>query len=266
MSIQIGLAQLQLDNDAIARFTNSALDDQSRFTTEAAQIDLWGKKREQLPDSAIPVLVHQIFFQIEWFDQISWFNRTEERDELWVFTDVFTNVQARLLALKPLKRADALLAFGQKVTPTISVPRSGSFDESLLALLSAFLSTPAGAVAGMERITATAYINKAHLRVILECIESYRERKRLQSEEYMRQARGNETEIVRVARELGLDPVPSGDSPTAWIARCPGQRGRYTLWLSAKSDQFGCPYCRVRGGIDELRVFLAKEDGHEHLA
>lgn len=265
MSVQIGLAQLQLDNDAIARITNSALDDQSRFNTEDAQIDLWGKKREQLPDSATPVLVHQVFFQ-EWFDQIIWFSRTEERDELWVFTDLFTNVQARLLALKPLERADALLAFGQKVTPTMSVPRSGSFDESLLGLLSAFFSTPAGAVAGIERITATAYINKAHLRVILECIESYREKRRLEREEYILQARDNETEIVHVARELGLAPVPSGDGPAAWAARCPGQRGRYTLWLSAKSDQFGCPYCRVKGGVDELRAFVAKEDGHEHLA
>ena len=266
MSVQIGLAQLQLDYDTIVRITNAALEDQSRFNSEDAQIDLWGKKREQLPESAMPVLVHKLFFQIEWFDQIIWFNRTEERDELWVFTDVFTNVQARLLARKPLERAEALLAFGQKVTPAISVPRSGSFDESLLGLLSAFFSTPSGAVAGIERITATAYINKAHLRVILDCLESYRERKRLESEEYVRQARDNETEIVRVARELGLDPVPSGDSPTAWIARCPGQRGRHTLQLSTRNDQFGCGYCRVKGGVDDLSAFIAKGGDHEHLA
>jgi hypothetical protein len=266
MSVQIGLAQLQLDNDTIIRITNAALEDQSRFNSDDARIDLWGKSREQLPDAAIPVLVQQLFFQVEWFDQIIWFNRTEERDELWVFTDVFTNVKARLLARKPLERADALLAFGQKVTPTISVPSSGSFDESLLGLLSAFFSTPAGAVVGLERITATAYINKAHLRVILDCLESYRERKRLEREEFVRQARDHETKIVHVARELGLNPVPSGDSPTAWVAKCPGQRGRYTLQLSTKADQFGCGYCQVKGGVDELRAFIAKEGGHEHLA
>lgn len=266
MSVQIGIAQLQLDHFTIARITNAALEDQSRFNSDDARIDLWGRNREQLPESAIPVLVQQMFFQIEWFDQIIWFNRTEKRDELCVFTDVFTNVKARLLAREPLERADALLAFGQKVTPTISVPRSGSFDESLLGLLSAFFSTPAGAVAGIERITATAYINKAHLKVILDCLESYRERKRIEREENVQIARDNETEIVRVARELGLSPVPSGDSPTAWSARCPGQRGNYTLQLSTRNDQFSCGYCRVKGGVDELCAFIAKEGGHEHLS
>lgn len=266
MSVQIGLAQLQLDNDTITRITDAALDDQSRFNADDAQIDLWGKNTTQLPVSAIPVLVHQMFCQIEWFDQIIWFNRTEERDELWVFTDLCTNVEARLVARRSIDRAEALLSFGQKVACSISVPRSGSLDESLLGLLSAFFSTPAGAVADIERITATAYINKTHVRLILKCIDSYRERKRIQSEEFSRQARENETEIIRVARELGLDPVPSGDSPTGWIARCPGQSGRYTLQLSAKTGQFGCGYCRVKGGVDELRAFIAQENGHEHLA
>jgi len=265
MSVQIGLPQLQLDNETIIRITNAALNDQSRFNAEDAEIDLWGKNKAQLPDSAIPVLVHQVFCQIEWFDQIIWFNRTDERDELWVFTDLCTNVQARLQAVRSLDREDALLAFGQKVSCTISVPKSGSKDESLLGLLSAFFSTPAGAVAGVERITATAYINKAHLRVILRCIDSHRERKRLESEEYSRQARDNETEIIHVARQLGLNPEPAGIGPVQWYARCPGARG-HQIMITTSDDQFGCGYCRVNGGVDELRAFAAKEDGHEHLA
>ena len=192
MSVQIGSLQLQLDNDTITRITNAALDDQSRFNAEDAQIDLWCKNKAQLPKKATPVLVHQVFCRVGWFDQIIWFNRTQERDELWVFTDLCTNVEARLVAVKSVDREDALLAFGQKVSCTISVPKSGSFDESLLGLLSAFFSTSAGKVAGVERITATGYINKAHLRVILNC--------------------------------------------------------------------------HVNGGVDELRAFVAREDGHEHLA
>ena len=264
MSVQIGLAQLQLDNETITRITNAALNDQTRFTANDAQIDLWGKATTKLPDRAIPVLVHQVFCQIEWFDQIIWFNRTKERDELWVFTDFCTNVRAHLEARKPIDRADALLAFGQKVAPTISVPRSGSFDESLLGLLSAFFSTPAGAVAGIERITATAYINKAHVRLILGCIDGYRERERLQSEEYSRQARDNETEIIHIARELGLHPEPAGNGPVQWYANCPGKGHR--LMITTTKDQFGCGYCRVKGGIDELRAFAKKEDDHEHFA
>jgi len=36
--------------------------------------------------------------------------------------------------------------------------------------------------------------------------------------------------------------------------------------ITTGEDQFGCGYCRVKGGVDELRDFIAKEGGHEHLA
>ena len=261
MSIQIGLAQLQLNNETIIRITNAALNDLSRFNSDDAQIDLWGKKKAQLPDLAVPVLVHQVFCQIEWFDQIIWFNRAEERDELWVFTDLCTNVEARLQAVRSIDRADCLLAFGQKVSCTISIPRSGSFDESLLGLLSAFFTTPAGAIASVDRVIAAAYINKTHVRTILGCIESYRERERVQSEEYMRQARENETEIIHVARELGLHPQPAGTGPVQWYARCPGARW-HQIMITTSDDQFGCGYCRVRGGVEELREFADKGVDH----
>ena len=259
MSVQIGIAQLQLDNDTIIRITNAALDDQSRLNADEARIDLWGKKKTQLPDGAILVLVHQVFCEIEWFDQIIWFNRTAERDELWVFTDFFMNVEACLVARKPTDRADALLAFGQKVAPTISVPRAGSLDESLLSLLSAFFTTAAGAIDSAERITATGYINKAHLHVMLGCIDNYRERKRLEKEENTRQAYEKQTEIIHAARELGLNPEPAGIGPVQWYARCPGTNHR--LMITTGEDQFGCGYCRVNGGVAELRAFAAKRNG-----
>jgi hypothetical protein len=264
MCLQIGSDQLQLDNDTIIRITNAALNDQSRLNADNARIDLWGKKKARLPDSAFPVLVHKVFCQIEWFDQVIWFTRTKERDELWVFTDFYMDLHARLVARKPPDRADALLPFGQKVTCAISVSRSGSPDESLLGLLSAFFTTPAGALIDLEHITALGYVSEAHLRLLLSCIESYRERKRIESEEYSRQARENETEIIHVARELGLNPEPAGIGPIQWYANCPGKQHR--LMITTSDDQFGCGYCRVKGGVDELRAFIEKEGGHEHLA
>ena len=174
------------------------------------------------------------------------------------------DIHVRLAARKPRDRADALLPFGQKVTCAISVPRSGALEESLLGLLSAFFCTPVGALVDLEHITAIGYVNKAHLRPMLSCIESYREQKRIESEEYARQARENETEIIHVARELGLRPEPAGIGPIQWYANCPGKQHR--LMITTTDDQFGCGYCRVNGGVDELRAFVAKEAGHEHLA
>jgi len=65
-----------------------------------------------------------------------------------------------------------------------------------------------------------------------------------------------ETEIIRVARELKLHPKPEGGGPFNWYARCP--QTNHSLMISSKSDQFGCGYCRRKGGAEELREFVAE--------
>jgi hypothetical protein len=250
VSIQIGMAQLQLDNNAIARIADEALNDQSRVLSDDAQIDLWGKTKLPLPGTAVPVLVQEVFFQVEWFDQVIWFNRDEHRDELWVFTGLETDIPTGLREQPPLARKSYLYHFGSEATCAISVPRSRPFDESLVELLSIFISAAAGSLYGIERVLATGHVNKAHLRTLWKCLESYRERKHIEHEEFSRQARDNETEIIRVARELGLHPEPAGTSPTQWYARCPVRRGHRL----------------VNGGVDELRSLVAKGVDHVHLA
>lgn len=70
------------------------------------------------------------------------------------------------------------------------------------------------------------------------------------------EAAASETEIVRAARELGLHPVPTGKGPTHWYARCPGTQ--HQLLIGAGSGQFGCGYCKVKGGVMELREFVER--------
>jgi hypothetical protein len=65
-----------------------------------------------------------------------------------------------------------------------------------------------------------------------------------------------EAEIVTTARELRLNPEPSGTSGTAWQAKCPG--GHHYIMISAVKNDFGCGYCRRKGGPVELRVFATK--------
>jgi hypothetical protein len=60
--------------------------------------------------------------------------------------------------------------------------------------------------------------------------------------------------IVLTARELGLAPRPAGHNATAWVANCPSGRG-HTIMISATSNEFGCGYCRKKGGPNELRTF-----------
>ena len=70
--------------------------DVPRAHGEDAAFDLWGKNGTGLPATAVPVLVHEVFCEIEWFEQIIWFNRTETRDELWTFTDLDLDIRRSL--------------------------------------------------------------------------------------------------------------------------------------------------------------------------
>lgn len=52
---------------------------------------------------------------------------------------------------------------------------------------------------------------------------------------------------------LGLDPRPAGHNHNAWMANCP--RTSHWLMISAEQNEFGCGYCRRKGGPAELRAF-----------
>jgi len=60
--------------------------------------------------------------------------------------------------------------------------------------------------------------------------------------------------IIEVANELGLNPRPAGHNGSAWVANCP--RGPHTLMLSSSLNEFGCGYCRRKGGPAELEAFV----------
>ncbi len=61
--------------------------------------------------------------------------------------------------------------------------------------------------------------------------------------------------IVALARELRLAPEPSGTGPASWYANCPG--GHHHIYIQAESGEFGCGYCKRKGGVEELRAFAA---------
>jgi hypothetical protein len=59
--------------------------------------------------------------------------------------------------------------------------------------------------------------------------------------------------IIELANELGLHPRPAGHNGSAWVADCP--RRSHTVLLSPSLNEFGCGYCRRKGGPAELRAF-----------
>ena len=270
MSVQIGKPNLRLEiatliDIADASFESArptkALPTGSRLREDDAYVDIWQGQREPLPDAAVLVMIHRLFFQIEWFYQAIWFRRTEQRDELWAATIMDVDFAYDGQSLHGVQPEQIAAACEGSTSRVFGARRADSFDESLIELLCSYFATGGGGPWGLDQLVATAYVGYPQFRLLYQRLDLHREECKLVHERNIAHASCHETEIVRVARELGLDPRPSGDGPTAWDARCPGQNGRYTLWISAGAGQFGCPYCRVKGGIDELRAFISKRSG-----
>ena len=73
-------------------------------------------------------------------------------------------------------------------------------------------------------------------------------------EENRQRASEGETEIIKIARELGLSPEPTGHGISHWSARCP--ETNHQLFIDAAENSFGCGYCKRKGSVEELRVFV----------
>jgi hypothetical protein len=59
--------------------------------------------------------------------------------------------------------------------------------------------------------------------------------------------------IIKVARDLGLNPRPAGHNRTAWIADC--ARRSHFIMISPSHNEFGCGYCKRAGGPADLQAF-----------
>jgi hypothetical protein len=63
----------------------------------------------------------------------------------------------------------------------------------------------------------------------------------------------HEAPIITLARELNLNPRPAGHNDSAWMADCP--RRSHSIMISPSNSEFGCGYCKRKGGPEELRAF-----------
>jgi len=63
------------------------------------------------------------------------------------------------------------------------------------------------------------------------------------------------TPIIETARLLNLNPQPNGQNENAWVANCPSG-GQHSIMISASANEFGCGYCRKKGGPAELIDFV----------
>ena len=70
-----------------------------------------------------------------------------------------------------------------------------------------------------------------------------------------------DSELVRTATELGLQPTAPRSQPNRVTANCPGTH--HFLMISPASEQFGCGYCKRKGGPAELLAFYRERRGRK---
>lgn len=107
----------------------------------------------------------------------------------------------------------------------------------------------------ISSVRAGGLLEAEECRLIIEAGEAAYLRAREQAREEARDAeRQQPSRILAVARDLRLVPEPI--AVNQWVANCPG--ANHTIMLGTRSDTFGCGYCKVKGGPDELVAFVAR--------
>ena len=63
------------------------------------------------------------------------------------------------------------------------------------------------------------------------------------------------TPLITFLEEQQLHPMPTGCNENSWTAKCPSG-GNHFLQVVTTNDQWGCGYCKRKGGKEELEKWL----------
>ena len=201
-----------------------------------------------LPESAKPMLALQVVEAGFGFDLILFLNRTPKQDELWVLNTGEDGLHEDYAALeKGLKFLDTFRTsdFCDPYCHTAITPQA-RLEDSRQELLTQFCRgrIPFNAPGNF---IAPGLVARDEYEAITLSIKAEIEANR-------QEAQRQTYEIIETARELGLHPEPPFLSPGIWSATCP--RTRHHLYISTKTNTFGCGYCGKKGGVAELIAFV----------
>ncbi len=214
---------------------------------EVIYADPWGKKAKEttnLPDDAIFACAYEINLVIDQFHEAAFFRRTETADELWVGTGVpwFRPLTYGTASAEDFGRANL-----ESIFCVFAVKRKGNEITACLRLIELFFRVRHGLGAWPEGFVAPGIVDKVTYDSLLARLEN-------EYEENRKKARENEIELIRVARELGLTPYPTGKYPDQWAAHCP--RRNHPIYITTTENYFFCGWCGRKGGVEELREFV----------
>jgi len=204
------------------------------------ELDVWlkhSKNRGSVPDDAELACLQEINLgAVDVIPEALFFRRNGGKDELW---------SAGLTHDAPGKPRAAQLASAYKQGRVAWAGSQGTRATGAEILFRALTAARHGHVWPKGFLEGPLITEASHARILGE-LEAEHERNIREAEAQA------EAEIIVLARRLGLRPEPAGQSPSAWYADCPGKAHR--LMISSSANQFGCGYCRVKGGLRELEA------------
>lgn len=207
---------------------------------EILELDPWSKTTRAMPDGATFVCAYDLNYCA--FDSISEaaFLVRGKRNEMWLTYPSHHELKDLRRKRIPAQLNGILVAaMPLTIEPTAAAQ---NLMEALVEARALYASPDAFLLPGL--------LDKKSFALIMDSVEQERSAHQQEAVHFA------ETPIVIAARECGLNPNPSGTSGTAWLAQCPGTN--HFLMIGAAAGEFGCGWCKRRGGIDELRAFAAE--------
>jgi hypothetical protein len=202
-----------------------------------------GRKR-RFPPGALFICAYYVDVMPFLIKEAAFFRQTKKRDELWLVhdpekeheRDVYTDDPARYINSREKLKSGCACA----------VPREGGDLCACVNLLYRHFGNRAGMGWPSDFITSGIVDEPVFTNVVA--------RLKKELDDNAEKARSDETGIIKAARELKLNPEPTGKGPDRWRANCPGTN--HHLLISAESNTFGCGYCRRKGTVADLVAFV----------
>ena len=212
-------------------------------------VDPWLKKdaaTAAIPPESTFLCAYGVHIGIDTVDEAAFLLRTIDTDELWLAIEPDRDLLSHLPDVSALIEIDRsrCMSLGRAVVAR-KTSDAGSASRALLDVLfraRVGFGWPTYLILG-------GAIDDVAFQSLVEAIKR-------ELDDNARKASREEAEIVISARELGLNPEPTGTGPHHWRARCPGTN--HGLKIQSATNQFGCGYCRRNGGPEELRVFAGE--------
>ena len=201
------------------------------------QITLWPRGQEQVeivPANLCFVCEYDAYIFVDHIRVRLYFERTALLDVLYEWTE-----------LGARRRRPFTLA-----TVAATAPPAGSEAEAVLRMLGPVWRSQSGS-SWPQRYCRGDLVSRAAFHRVRDEMDAERAALAAQAES----ERG--AEIIQVAEALGLHPEPAGVGPHAWYVNCPTGRP-HRIPAQSQSNQWGCGYCGIKGGPEELRAEVAR--------